>query len=109
MPDLTRYYLEEDPILPNVDTWRLEERDAREEVLDRLDELVVKPVDGAGGKGVLIGPKASSADLAAAKERILEDPRGWIAQPVVQALDRANLDRGRARAAPRGPPSLRHQ
>ena len=59
MPDLTRYYLSEDPILPNVDTWRLEEPEAREEVMDRLDELVVKPVDGAGGKGVLIGPAAS--------------------------------------------------
>ncbi len=84
MPDLTRYYLDEDPILPNVDTWRLEEPAAREEVLDRLDELVVKPVDGAGGKGVLIGPKASAAELAEAKDRISEDPRGWIAQPVIQ-------------------------
>ncbi|WP_234998761.1 circularly permuted type 2 ATP-grasp protein [Demequina sp. NBRC 110057] len=84
MPELTRYYLEEEPILPNVDTWRLEEPAAREEVLDRLHELVVKPVDGAGGKGVLIGPKASAAELAAAKDQISADPRGWIAQPVVQ-------------------------
>ncbi len=84
MQDLVRYYLNEDPILPNVDTWRLEEPEAREEVLDRLHELVVKPVDGAGGKGVLIGPKASKDELAAAKKHILESPRGWIAQPVVQ-------------------------
>ena len=84
MPDLTRYYLGEDPILPNVDTWRLEEPDALEEVLDRLDELVVKPVDGAGGKGVLIGPKASKDELEPARAQILDDPRGWIAQPVVQ-------------------------
>src|SRR6478752_3342049 len=75
MPDLTRYYLGEDPILPNVDTWRLEEPDAREEVLDRLAELVVKPVDGAGGKGVLIGPKASQEELDEARAQILEDPR----------------------------------
>ena len=84
MPDLTRYYLGEEPILPNVDTWRLEDSEAREEVLDRLHELVVKPVDGAGGKGVLIGPAAAKSELEAARTHILEDPRGWIAQPVVQ-------------------------
>uniref|UniRef100_UPI0025D46031 circularly permuted type 2 ATP-grasp protein n=1 Tax=Demequina sp. TaxID=2050685 RepID=UPI0025D46031 len=84
MPDLTRYYLGEDPVLPNVDTWRLEEPEAREEVMDRLDELVVKPVDGAGGKGVIIGPKASRKELDEARGQILEDPRGWIAQPVIQ-------------------------
>ncbi len=84
IPDLTRYYLNEEPILPNVDTWRLDEPEARTEVLDRLSELVVKPVDGSGGKGVLIGPKASAKELAAAKKHIKESPRGWIAQPVVQ-------------------------
>ncbi|WP_297084700.1 circularly permuted type 2 ATP-grasp protein [uncultured Demequina sp.] len=84
MPELIRYYLNEEPILPNVDTWRLEEPDAREEVLDRLDELVVKPVDGAGGKGVTIGPDASAEELDRVRAQILRDPRGWIAQPVVQ-------------------------
>ncbi|MET0784404.1 MAG: circularly permuted type 2 ATP-grasp protein, partial [Leifsonia flava] len=49
VPDLIRYYLSEEPVLPNVDTWRLEDPGALEEVLDRLDELVVKPVDGSGG------------------------------------------------------------
>ena len=63
VPDLIRYYLAEDPILKNVDTWRLEEPDALEEVLDRLDELVVKPVDGSGGKGLVVGPDASPAEL----------------------------------------------
>ncbi len=84
MPDLVRYYLDEEPILPNVDTWRLEEATAREEVMDRLKDLVVKPVDGSGGKGVLIGPAASAKELVAARRRILADPRDWIAQPVVQ-------------------------
>ena len=59
VPDLIRYYLRAEPIIGNVDTWRLEEDEAREEVLDRLDELVVKPVDGSGGKGIVIGPRAS--------------------------------------------------
>src|SRR6201996_1587026 len=84
LPDLIRYYLSEDVVLPNVDTWRLEEPDALEEVLDRLAELVVKPVDGAGGKGLVIGPAASKKELDKLRTRLLADPRGWIAQPVVQ-------------------------
>jgi uncharacterized circularly permuted ATP-grasp superfamily protein len=84
MPDLTRYYLGEDPIIENVTTWRLEERDSLEEVLDRLDELVVKPVDGSGGKGLVVGPRASKKELDELQKRLIKDPRGWIAQPVIQ-------------------------
>jgi uncharacterized circularly permuted ATP-grasp superfamily protein len=84
VPDLIRYYLGEEPLIPNVDTWRLEEPEALVEVCDRLDELVVKPVDGSGGKGIIIGPAASRAELDAARDRLRTDPRGWIAQPVVQ-------------------------
>jgi uncharacterized circularly permuted ATP-grasp superfamily protein len=84
VPDLIRYYLSEEPIIGNIDTWRLEEDEAREEVLDRLDELVVKPVDGSGGKGIVIGPHASPDELAALRARVTADPRGWIAQPLVQ-------------------------
>lgn len=84
LPDLMRFYLGEEPILAQVDTWRLEEPDAREEVLDRLHELVVKPVDGSGGKGIVIGPRASAEQLEKLRRQILKDARGWIAQPVVQ-------------------------
>ncbi|YAL83762.1 circularly permuted type 2 ATP-grasp protein [Dermacoccaceae bacterium W4C1] len=84
VPDLIRYYLAQKPILRNVDTWRMEEPSHREEVLDRLDELVLKPVDGSGGKGIVIGPRASADELDALRARLLKDPRGWIAQPVVQ-------------------------
>ncbi|MCE3276732.1 MAG: hypothetical protein K0R13_2587 [Propionibacteriaceae bacterium] len=84
VPDLIKYYLREDPIIANVDTWRLEEDGAREEVLDRLQELVVKPVDGSGGKGIVIGPRATKAELDELRRQVSEDPRGWIAQPVVQ-------------------------
>ena len=83
VPDLVRYYLGEEPVLGNVATWRLEEPGALAEVLDRLAELVVKPVDGSGGKGLVIGPAASRAELAELRQRLLADPRGWIAQPVV--------------------------
>ena len=83
VPDLIRYYLAEEPLLPNVDTWRLEDPESLEEVLDRLDELVVKPVDGSGGKGLVVGPAASKKKLAELKKNLSNDPRGWIAQDVV--------------------------
>ena len=84
MPDIIRYYLDEEPVIRNVDTWRMGEAEAREEVLDRLDELVLKPVDGSGGKGIVIGPVATRAELDELRVKVLEDPRSWIAQPVVQ-------------------------
>src|SRR4051794_28120235 len=84
LPDLIRYFLSEEPVLANIDTWRLGEDSHREEVLDRIDELVLKPVDGSGGKGIVIGPKASRAELDELRAKVLRDPRAWIAQPVVQ-------------------------
>lgn len=83
VPDLIRYYLSEEPILRNVETWRVGEPDQREEVLDRLAELVLKPVDGSGGKGIVIGPAASAAELDELRAKIHADPRAWIAQPVI--------------------------
>ena len=84
MPDIIRYYLGEEPILKNVDTWRCGEPDHLTEVLDRLDELVLKPVDGSGGKGIVIGPRASKVELDELRAKVIDDPRSWIAQPVVQ-------------------------
>ncbi|KUG52966.1 UDP-N-acetylmuramate dehydrogenase [Kocuria rosea subsp. polaris] len=84
VPDLIRYYLDEEPVLPNVDTYRLEEDEARAYVLEHLEELVVKPVDGSGGKGLVIGPQATEAELQELRAKVLADPRGWIAQPVLQ-------------------------
>ncbi len=83
VPDLIRYYLNEEPILKNVDTWRLGNADEREEVLDRLGELVLKPVDGSGGKGIVIGPAATQPELDELRVKVLADPRAWIAQPVI--------------------------
>jgi uncharacterized circularly permuted ATP-grasp superfamily protein len=84
VPDLIRYYLGQEPVLPNVDTYRLEDPDALAFVLERLDQLVVKPVDGSGGKGIVIGPQASAQELDQLRSTLLGDPRGWIAQQVVQ-------------------------
>lgn len=83
VPDLIRYYLSEEPILKNVDTWRLGVAAEREEVLDRLHELVLKPVDGSGGKGIVIGPAASKAEIEELRGKVIADPRAWIAQPVI--------------------------
>ncbi len=84
IPELVRYYLDEEPILPNVDTYRCNEPAALAMVLDHLDEMVVKPVDGSGGKGLVIGPKADGPTLDRLREALVADPRAWIAQPVVQ-------------------------
>lgn len=84
VPELVRYYLGEEPLLPNVDTYRCEDPDQLPEVLDRLDQLVLKPVDGSGGKGLVIGPQASDEELATLRAQLEADPRGWIAQRVIQ-------------------------
>jgi uncharacterized circularly permuted ATP-grasp superfamily protein len=84
VPDLTRYYLGEEPILPNVHTYRLDDPDVRKQVLDRLDQLVLKPVDASGGYGLVIGPQASDEELATLRDAVIADPRDWIAQEVVQ-------------------------
>lgn len=83
VPDLIRFYLGEEPILPNVTTYLLWEDEQRAEVLERLDELVVKPVGASGGYGLVIGPRATDAELAAVRAAIEADPRGYIAQEVV--------------------------
>jgi uncharacterized circularly permuted ATP-grasp superfamily protein len=83
VPDLIRYYLGEEPVLPNVHTFRLENSDERAAVLDRLDEMVLKPVDASGGYGLVIGPSATRAELDGVRAAVLASPRSWIAQPVV--------------------------
>ena len=83
VPDMIRYYLGEEAIIPNADTYLLWEEDQRNEVLERLDELVVKPVAESGGYGIVIGPKATDVELAEVRNKIMEDPRNWIAQEVV--------------------------
>jgi uncharacterized circularly permuted ATP-grasp superfamily protein len=83
VPALIRYYLGEEPILPNVDTYRLDDPDVLDLVLDRLDQLVFKPVDGSGGAGIVIGPRATDEQLAQLAERVRQQPRGWVAQRVV--------------------------
>jgi uncharacterized circularly permuted ATP-grasp superfamily protein len=84
VPDMVRYYLDEKPLLPNVDTFRCWLPDELSHVLAHLDELVIKPVEGSGGYGIVFGPDASATELARVRRRLRGNPRGWIAQPVVQ-------------------------
>lgn len=83
VPDLIRYYLGAEPILDSVPTYLLWDPDQRQMVLDRLDQLVVKPVSESGGYGMLIGPHATEVAIEAMRRRIEEDPRRYIAQEVV--------------------------
>jgi uncharacterized circularly permuted ATP-grasp superfamily protein len=80
VPELIRYYLNEEPLLDNVQSYRLDEPDTIEWVLARLDQLVLKPVDGAGGSGIVIGPRADEQTLEKLHAQIKASPRGWIAQ-----------------------------
>ena len=84
VPTIIEYYLGEKPLLANVDSYRCWLDEEREEVLDRIAELVIKPVEGSGGYGIVFGPDASERELAVIAKKIRSDPRGWIAQPVVQ-------------------------
>jgi len=84
VPTIIDYYLGEKPLLANVDTFRCWLDDEREEVLDRIGELVIKPVEGSGGYGIVFGPEAPNKELTAISKKIRDDPRGWIAQPMMQ-------------------------
>src|SRR5256886_891779 len=80
VPDLIRYYLSEEPIIPNVETHRLDDPDVLGHVLDNLETLVLKPVDGSGGKGIVIGPAADESTLDSLRAAVAAEPRGCIAQ-----------------------------
>jgi len=84
VPQVIKYYLDQDPIIPNVPTHLCWEDKAREYVLDHLDELVVKPANESGGYGMLIGPHATDADREKFARLIQENPRNYIAQPTLK-------------------------
>jgi uncharacterized circularly permuted ATP-grasp superfamily protein len=83
VPEMIRFYLGEEPLLANVPTYILRNPEDLAYVLDHLPELVVKEVHGAGGYGMLIGPRASSEELAQFRARIRSTPERYIAQPTL--------------------------
>jgi carboxylate-amine ligase len=84
VPDMIRYYLGETPELAHVPTYLCGEPEQCRQVLDRIDELVVKPVDGYGGKGVVIGPHATDEEIVALRRQIRTAPHRWIAQETMR-------------------------
>ena len=106
VPDMIKYYLGEDAILPNVPSYRCGEAKQLEHVLGHLDQLVVKPVDGSGGYGMLMGPMSTKAERAKFADSLKADPRSFIAQPSRHTIYRAHAGERQARAAARGPAAV---
>ncbi len=84
VPELIRYYLGEEPILKNITTYQLGSPEVMEYVLSNLEKLVLKPVDGSGGYGLVIGPHATERELVELHAKVQANPRGWIAQDIVR-------------------------
>lgn len=84
MPAIIKYYLDQDAILPNVDTYICREPDALAYTLENLADLVVKPVGESGGYGVVVGPRATRAELQTLRKQLKANPANFIAQPLVQ-------------------------
>ncbi len=83
VPDIIKYYLNEDPIIPNVPTYLCEKEKDRQHVLANLNRLVVKEVNASGGYGMLIGPHATDEMRNLFREKILANPRNYIGQPTL--------------------------
>lgn len=84
VPDMIRYYLNEEAILKNVPTYRMEDPEARAHVFANLEKMVVKRTNESGGYGMVMGNTATAAELDQAKTDILADPRSFIAQPIIR-------------------------
>lgn len=83
VPEMIRYYLKSEPILPNVPTYLAAKDDDRKYILEHLDQLVVKQTDASGGYGMLIGPHSTASERDEFRQRILARPRAYIAQPTI--------------------------
>jgi uncharacterized circularly permuted ATP-grasp superfamily protein len=95
VPDIIRYYLDEEPILPNVPTLACIRDDEIKEVLANLERLVVKPVNESGGYGMLIGPRATKKSITKFRALIRKNPRNYVAQPVLNLSTAPTLIGGR--------------
>ncbi|KOR30838.1 hypothetical protein TI04_03860 [Achromatium sp. WMS2] len=84
VPQIIKYYLDQDPIIPNVPTFRCLYQDERDHVLANLDKLVVKPANESGGYGMLMGPYSTKAERERFAEQIQQNPRNYIGQPTLQ-------------------------
>jgi uncharacterized circularly permuted ATP-grasp superfamily protein len=101
VPQFIKYYLGEDPILHNVDTYLCSEPDQLAWVLEHLPDLVVKAVGESGGYGMLMGPWADKKTIADFRERLIADPRNYIAQPVIPLSRCPSFDASTGNMSPR--------
>ena len=83
VPRMIKYYLDQEPILPNVPTYLASEEADTKYILENLPKLVVKAANESGGYGMLIGPKASKEEIEKFREKIIAEPRNYIAQPMI--------------------------
>jgi uncharacterized circularly permuted ATP-grasp superfamily protein len=84
VPDMIKYYLNEEPILKNVPTYQMENPEERELVFADMENMVIKETNGSGGYGMIMGNKATQEELENGKTAILANPRNFIAQPIIQ-------------------------
>lgn len=84
VPDMIKYYLNEEPILPNIPTYSLTNLEERNHVFNNMNNMVIKGTNQSGGYGMLMGNKASDEDIEKYKQKIITDPRNYIAQPIIQ-------------------------
>ncbi|HEY3086063.1 MAG TPA: circularly permuted type 2 ATP-grasp protein [Candidatus Dormibacteraeota bacterium] len=97
VPSIVKFYLDEDPILPNVETYLCAVESDRRYVVEHLEKLVVKTVDASGGYGMLIGPASTKQEREEFRRRILASPRSFIAQPVIALSVQPVFDGGSLR------------
>lgn len=95
VPEMIRYYLQEEPILPNVKTYHLEDEQQRAWVLEHIQELVIKNVSASGGYDMLIGPHASEDEITLFKDKIMMHPCQYIAQPTIKLSRAPSFQNGR--------------
>ena len=100
VPRMIKYYLNQEPIIPNVPTYLASEEEDLKYILENLDNLVVKAANESGGYGMLMGPKASKAEIEEFRKRIVADPRNYIAQPMISLSCHPTFVEGRIRGPP---------
>jgi uncharacterized circularly permuted ATP-grasp superfamily protein len=83
VPEIIKYYLDQDPLIPNVPTYKCVDKVERDYVVANIDKLVVKPANESGGYGMLIGPQASKEEREKFIRLIRRDPRNYVAQPML--------------------------
>ena len=83
VPDMIKYYLNEEPILKNVPTYKLEDNAEREHVFKNIEKMVIKKTNGSGGYGMIIGNAATEKEIEEYKLEVLKEPRSFIAQPII--------------------------